>query len=110
MLDVWCSSYISIFTNVIKEHIDKVLMHELAITQTLCQQIQEAAQQNGITPTKATIHVGEITTYKKEPLLYYFDILKSDYPLLKELTLNIIEVPADQEGADQCIIKSIEGD
>jgi len=57
--------------------------------------------------SKVIIELGALSTYKAEPLQFYFDILKSGFPSLKEALLEIEEVSARlhcrQCGADSQI-------
>ncbi|MBN1792443.1 hydrogenase maturation nickel metallochaperone HypA [Candidatus Woesearchaeota archaeon] len=68
-------------------------MHELAITKEVIRIIREEAEKNSISSVKyVSLELGGLTTYKKESLLYFFNILKKDEEALQEAVLKIIEV------------------
>ena len=70
-------------------------MHELAITETLVETIKKECEKNKIkTPTKITIELGILTTYKKESIKFYYDILKKENDLIKNTVLKIKEKKA----------------
>jgi hydrogenase nickel incorporation protein HypA/HybF len=64
-------------------------MHELAITKTLIDMILRESKR----PKKVIVELGMLTSYKKEPIEFYFDILKKEYPALKSTELIIVPVP-----------------
>ena len=64
-------------------------MHELSITQELIRKILKESKY----PKKVVIELGDLTSYKKEPLLFYFDALKKDEERLKDAKIQIIQVP-----------------
>lgn len=69
-------------------------MHELSVTKTIIAELQRVASEESFTNvTKATIAIGVLTTFKKEPILQYFNILKKEDPLLAKTLLNIDMVP-----------------
>lgn len=69
-------------------------MHELSVTKQIIEMIKEECNKNKIvSPKNITIELGLLTTYKSEPIQYYFGTLKEEHPLLKDAVLNIIEVP-----------------
>ena len=39
--------------------------------------------------------IGNLTTYKEEPIIYYFEILKKESELLKDSTIVVNSVPGD---------------
>ena len=69
-------------------------MHELAITQTITSQIKEECEKNNITPKKISIELGLLTTYKKDSIDYYYNILKKEpeNKLLENTILEITEI------------------
>ncbi len=79
-------------------------MHELSITRQLIEMITKECESK-IKKVKAiTAELGQLTSYKKEPVLFYFDALKKDSPLVRNAKLLINET----EGKD-FIIKKITG-
>ena len=68
-------------------------MHEHGITNEVVHQIVHACEDKGITcPKKIIVELGLLTTYKKDPVLFYFEAHKKNISLLKDATLEIIEV------------------
>lgn len=65
-------------------------MHELAVTKDLVNLIL----QNSTHPKKVVVELGAMTTYKSEPIRYYFDIIRQEYPSLSDVKLVLIEIPA----------------
>lgn len=80
-------------------------MHELAVTRSIVGEIRRAAEREGIRPTRARVEVGELTTFKPDPIRYYARILVQDDPLLDGLELDIDEVP----GSIRCLDCGSEG-
>jgi Zn finger protein HypA/HybF involved in hydrogenase expression len=82
-------------------------MHELAATKEIVRIVEEECRTRLVTPRKVVVEVGEGTTYKKEPLIYYYDILKEESKVLKKSTLVVHEI----DGAElkiremQCLTK-----
>jgi hydrogenase nickel incorporation protein HypA/HybF len=67
-------------------------MHELAVTRAIISQICEECEAKGIRPAEASIQLGLLTSYRKEPILYYFDILKKEAGI-DSCSLKVDEVP-----------------
>jgi hydrogenase nickel incorporation protein HypA/HybF len=68
-------------------------MHELSATNHLIELISNECQINKIkSPKKIIVELGMLTTYKKDPILFYFDLIKKDIKLLKNSKLVIKEV------------------
>ncbi|MBN1157102.1 hydrogenase maturation nickel metallochaperone HypA [Candidatus Woesearchaeota archaeon] len=68
-------------------------MHELSITKKLIEMIEKEAKQNKIkTITSVTVELGSLTSYKKEPLSFYFDALKKESALIKKTKLIVNEI------------------
>ena len=68
-------------------------MHELGIINQLIRSITEEAKKNKIKKIKkVVIELGSLTSYKKEPISFYFDSLKLDHNLIKESVLTIKEI------------------
>ena len=68
-------------------------MHELSITRKLVEMIKSECKENNIdNPKKIVVEVGKLTNYKKQPIKFYFDLLKKEEDLIKnsELILNTI--------------------
>jgi hydrogenase nickel incorporation protein HypA/HybF len=65
-------------------------MHELAITQNLISLIeQECTAQQICNPKQIVVDLGFFTTYSKDSILFYFNILKKEVPLLSKTKLKI---------------------
>jgi len=74
-------------------------MHELTVTNTLVQMVLSECQQKKIShPQNIIVDLGLFTSYSKDSLLFYYDILKQEIPLLKDTALLIHEIP----GKIQC--------
>ncbi|MBN1502365.1 hydrogenase maturation nickel metallochaperone HypA [Candidatus Woesearchaeota archaeon] len=68
-------------------------MHELRITKVLVEQIvNECNTNNIIEPKRVIVELGELTNYKKEPILYYYDFIRSQTHLLENTELVINEI------------------
>lgn len=64
-------------------------MHERDVTQNLIDQVLKATDK----PIKQiTAELGSLTTYKAEPIEFYFDNLKKEAEQLKNSTLKLIEI------------------
>jgi hydrogenase nickel insertion protein HypA len=69
-------------------------MHELSATQNMIQMVRTECTKRKITnPNKIIIDLGGFSSYSKESLLFYFDILKRDEPSLRKTKLIINEIP-----------------
>ena len=69
-------------------------MHELSATNNLIQMVLTECAKRKIThPQKIVIDLGSFSSYSKDSLLFYFDILKHDEPLIRKTKLIINEVP-----------------
>jgi hydrogenase nickel insertion protein HypA len=73
-------------------------MHELMITEDLIRMILEANQDHELDTQNSKIvevvcELGKLTTYKQEPILFYYDILKKNTNFLKDsiLKVNVIK-------------------
>jgi len=76
-------------------------MHELAITKQLIDSICKESNK----PKKVFAELGSLTSFKKEPILFYFDQLKAEFPKLEKTTLQIKEISAEIE-CKECNKKS----
>lgn len=69
-------------------------MHELAITQQLLILVNKACEQEGISRvSRIEVELGALTTYKKEPVQYYFGMLTKNAKRFAATTLDIREIP-----------------
>lgn len=69
-------------------------MHELSVTSSLIRLVvAECIKQKITKPKKIIVDLGGITAYSKDSVLFYYDILKNDEPLLRKTTLRINEIP-----------------
>jgi hydrogenase nickel incorporation protein HypA/HybF len=65
-------------------------MHELAITHSLINLVLEECRDKKIMkPRKIITELGELSPYSKECVLFYYDLLKKEQPLIRETTLEI---------------------
>jgi Zn finger protein HypA/HybF involved in hydrogenase expression len=68
-------------------------MHELAVTQALIQKILAECRKEGIRRLDcALVEVGTLSNYKGDPIIFYYDALKREHPLLCESRLEVNEV------------------
>jgi hydrogenase nickel incorporation protein HypA/HybF len=68
----------------------EIRMHELSITKTLIEMAQKECAQNNIAAlSRIIVELGELTAYKSEPMLFYFNILKKENPVLRDTGLEI---------------------
>ena len=68
-------------------------MHEHGITNEVIHQILHYCEDNDIrNPKRINVELGMLTTYKKDPVLFYFEGAKEKYPILKNAVLNIKEI------------------
>ncbi|MEM0467091.1 MAG: hydrogenase maturation nickel metallochaperone HypA [Candidatus Thermoplasmatota archaeon] len=82
-------------------------MHELPLTTNLIQMVvTECRKRNIARPKKIVVDLGMFTSYSKDSLVFYFDLLKQQELILKESTLYIHEVPG-KIVCKQCRKKSI---
>jgi len=65
-------------------------MHELAITQNLIAMIDtECKKHHILNPTKIIVDLGFFTTYSKDSILFYYNILRKELPFLRKAKLQI---------------------
>ncbi len=80
-------------------------MHELAITKEIIGIVEQESLKGKIRPKEVFIELGSLTSYKKAPLIYYYNLLRKDSDVIRDSRLNIVET----EG-DELRIKKIKGD
>ena len=69
-------------------------MHELSITKSLIRDVKQACEINQISAAKSIIvELGLLTTYKKEPIIHYFNALKPNSPIILNAELVVKEIP-----------------
>jgi hydrogenase nickel insertion protein HypA len=69
-------------------------MHELSATSNLIQMVvAECAKRKIVHPKKIVVDLGSFTSYSMDSLLFYFDILKRDEPLIQKTRLSIHKIP-----------------
>ena len=68
-------------------------MHELGITGEIIKIIEDESRANGIRPSKVILELGADSSYKEEPLKYYYDILKKESDIVdsSELKVEIVD-------------------
>jgi hydrogenase nickel insertion protein HypA len=65
-------------------------MHELAATQQVVQTVLAAAKEHNLPSVQnVEVEIGVITTYEKEPFVYYYNLLKEQENVLKDSTIHI---------------------
>ncbi len=70
-------------------------MHELSVTQSLIDLVAgECRKENIESPKKIIADLGALTGYKKDSILYYYDLLRKDIPILANARLEIRDVSA----------------
>jgi hydrogenase nickel incorporation protein HypA/HybF len=63
-------------------------MHELSAAKELLDILEKECETKGISnPKKVITRLGTLTTYSKEPIVFYFDQLKKQNDLLKDVVL-----------------------
>lgn len=77
-------------------------MHELAVTEEIVMTIEKECKERKVTPKKVVLELGDFTTYKKEPLKYYYDILKKDSKIIRNT-----ELVVNETAGQDLIIKEI---
>ena len=80
-------------------------MHELEVTRSILESVRSAAQREGIVPISAKVFVGELTTFKPDPIRYYAEVLCEDDTFLNGLVLEIEMV----EGIVECASCGVRG-
>ena len=79
-------------------------MHELAITKQVIQDIMDVVKEKKIEKVKrVVVEVGKLTTYKVEPIKYYFNQLRKEHPQLKKTIFEGRNV-----AGEETILKEIE--
>lgn len=82
-------------------------MHELAITESLIDLVAgECRKENIGSPKKIIADLGALTGYKKDSILYYYDLLRKDIPILANAELEIREIRATVS-CNSCKVKSV---
>ena len=77
-----------------------MFMHELGITKTIIDLLQDECSKRDITCLKSvTIELGQLSTYTADSIKFYFETIKKDYPNIKNTDLNFIEI----KGALRCM-------
>ena len=79
-------------------------MHELAITQEIVKILKSECRDRKITPKKVVVELGDFTSYKKEPLIYYYDILKKDSEIISDTELIVQEVQGEDLKIKEIIV------
>ncbi len=80
-------------------------MHELAITREIVRIVVKESRKVNLRPKEIFIELGSLTTYKKTPLKYYYNILKKDSDITRGSSLRIKET-----AGSELKIKKIKGD
>jgi len=80
-------------------------MHELSITKELIRITLEESK----CPHTIKVKLGRLTSYRKDPIIFYFDQLKNDHEVLKNSTLDIEEIDG-QIKCNHCKKESIVND
>ena len=74
-------------------------MHELTITKTLIDLIISECKKEGIeNPKKIITELGALTAYKKDQILFYYELLKKESPY----TLNAELIIKETHGKIEC--------
>ena len=72
------------------------MMHELSITQSRIDLVVgECKKKNINSPKKIVAELGSLTGYSKESILFYYDLLRKEIPVLAETELDILEISAE---------------
>ena len=70
-------------------------MHELGITGEIVRIAEEACRKNQVTPVRVFVDIGDMTTYKEEQVIYYYEMLKKNSKILKNSAIEVSVVPGD---------------
>ncbi|MBR9676024.1 hydrogenase maturation nickel metallochaperone HypA [Candidatus Woesearchaeota archaeon] len=82
-------------------------MHEHSITNEVVHQIVHACEDNKIaSPKRIVVRVGELTSYKKDPILFYFEAVKKSVDVLRDASL-IVEMVEGKIKCGECSEKSV---
>ena len=69
-------------------------MHELAVTQSLIKSVLIELEKNAIkNPKSVVVELGLLTSYAKDSILFYYELIVKDIPQLSHVDLIIHEVP-----------------
>lgn len=68
-------------------------MHEAMIVKKLIEEIEVECNKNNIkTLSKVVVDLGEIATYKSDPIMFYFDSYKKEYDFVKDAEIVVNEI------------------
>lgn len=67
-------------------------MHELAITRGVLESIKSECIKNKVSPKKVFLELGDFAGCGKDSLLFCYDLLRSEYPMLKGAELVVSEI------------------
>ncbi len=84
-------------------------MHELGVSKQIIKDALAACLENNITAEEVVVEIGELTTFKEEPLQYYFKLLRAEHDELKDANLNV-QMRKGKVQCNQCQEKSEIGD
>jgi len=81
-------------------------MHEANVTQALIQSVLAACEENQVKLVKeVVVDIGTFASFEKEPITYYFDLMKKDHEQLNSTTITVNMVDGEQ-----IMLKNIEVD
>lgn len=71
-------------------------MHELEVTKAIIKVAEEECLANDIRAREIKIRLGTLTSYKSEPIRYYYDLLKTGSESLADSVLEFEGYEGDQ--------------
>lgn len=65
-------------------------MHESVVTRMIVDMVLSECEKNSIRrPVKVVAELGELTNYRKESVLFYYELFRKEFDLLKDAVLDI---------------------
>lgn len=64
-------------------------MHELDITKQLTKEIKKNLRENNIKEGRAVVELGSLSTFSKQPMEYYYNLIAKEDKVLSNIKLDI---------------------
>ena len=64
-------------------------MHELDITRSIAKEASDKCKKEGVLAGEVFVELGELSSYKTEPIETFYDAIKADHETLKKSKINI---------------------
>jgi hydrogenase nickel incorporation protein HypA/HybF len=91
-LGILSPGYVDLFRKFCEKKLINTKMHELSITKQMIELITQECIERKIKPSKIITELGSLCTFKKESVLFYFDVLKKEYPIIENSELAVNEI------------------